>query len=474
MLTKREPTSEQAEVLRLISETDDNVLINSFAGTGKTTMLEMIEEVIEEPVLCLAFNKSTATTMQERFKSSTDVRTFNGLGHGIWGRANAANLKLDPKKTQLLFSEMTESMAKGHRQAASDVYFEVMEATNLARALGYVPDGAFKNVQGLCGWEEVAQRCDQTPSELVYRLTNSLLIQCIRSSYKGFIDFNDQIYMPALFGGAFPKYPFIMVDEKQDLNPCNHQMLQKLVRGRLASVGDPYQSIYQFRGAEMGGMAKAQTRFSMTETNLSYSFRCPQRIVENVRWRVPAFNWTKEGGHVHRLESISSEEIKEESAIICRNNAPLFKLAFHLLSHGRAVRVAGADIGPKLVHTMRRFGDQSISRSAVYGKIDAWLAQKLSKGSSTATDMAEAMRVFAERGSNLGQILAHIKLLFENKGTITLTTGHKAKGLEWNTVYHLDPHLIRIGDNGQEDNLRYVIDTRAKQALFYINSDDIQ
>jgi ATP-dependent exoDNAse (exonuclease V) beta subunit len=48
-------------------------------------------------------------------------------------------------------------------------------------------------------------------------------------------------------------------------------------------------------------------------------------------------------------------------------------------------------------------------------------------------------------------------------------TGHKAKGLEFDVVYHLDRHLIRLGEE-QEDNLRYVIDTRAKDELYYITS----
>lgn len=51
-------------------------------------------------------------------------------------------------------------------------------------------------------------------------------------------------------------------------------------------------------------------------------------------------------------------------------------------------------------------------------------------------------------------------------------TGHKAKGLEFDTVYHLNPYLI--GDDEQELNLRYVIQTRAANAYYEINSDNIR
>ncbi len=51
-------------------------------------------------------------------------------------------------------------------------------------------------------------------------------------------------------------------------------------------------------------------------------------------------------------------------------------------------------------------------------------------------------------------------------------TGHKSKGLEFNTVYHLDPWLI--GDDEQELNLKYVIGTRSADSYFEINSGDIR
>ena len=51
-------------------------------------------------------------------------------------------------------------------------------------------------------------------------------------------------------------------------------------------------------------------------------------------------------------------------------------------------------------------------------------------------------------------------------------TGHKAKGLEFDNVFHLDPELIRSGD--QEDNLRYVISTRSKDKFYEINSRDFK
>ena len=39
----------------------------------------------------------------------------------------------------------------------------------------------------------------------------------------------------------------------------------------------------------------------------------------------------------------------DASTIICRNNAPLLRMAFRLISSGRSVNVLGSDLGPRLV-----------------------------------------------------------------------------------------------------------------------------
>ena len=82
------------------------------------------------------------------------------------------------------------------------------------------------------------------------------------------------------------------------------------------------------------------------------------------------------------------------------------------------------------------------------------------------------MRVFGSFGDTLGQAISYADHLFKQTGTITLLTGHKAKGLEWPVVYHLDPWLL--GEGEQEQNLRYVILTRAMDSYYEIDSREIR
>jgi len=182
----------------------------------------------------------------------------------------------------------------------------------------------------------------------------------------------------------------------------------------------------------------------------------------------------KTGGTYEVLHSLDVDTIPDGAAIICRNNAPLFRAAFSLLSRKRSVSVAGSDIGPKIIRLLGKVGNPFDKREDLLFKIDAWRDTQLEKTNAPQTiqDTAECMKVFATWGTTCSQAIDYAKYIFAQHGKIDLTTGHKAKGREWDTVYHLDPHLI--GKDDQDLNLKYVITTRAKQELYEITTGELQ
>ena len=161
-------------------------------------------------------------------------------------------------------------------------------------------------------------------------------------------------------------------------------------------------------------------------------------------------------------------EILDNSAVISRNTAPLLALAMKLLARGRKVNVSGTDISTRLVRYMSKLGDESMPKRRCLVAVDEWLAAKEDNQSKSARDMADCMRVFIGYGENLGQAIAYVRHVFAQHGTVEFMSGHKSKGLEFDYVYHLDQSLIRNTD--QDQNLRYVIDTRSKDNLTYIES----
>lgn len=468
------PTAEQSHIVSLVRDSPDNLMVNALAGTGKTSTLELIQAASpSKPVLCLAFNRKIAEEMSKRFPSTTTVRTFNGMGHRIWSKAYNANV--NPKKTQEITTAYLDELSGDDRRELRGAYWEILAGVGYAKSIGYVPEGKYPSAKRLASRETFHLALEEAPSPLVADAIDTILFRSIKASFAGAIDYNDQVYMPALFGGTFPRFPLVLVDEAQDLSPVNHALLDKLVHHRVCAVGDPWQSIYSFRGALVGGMSLLQRKFEMTEADLTVSFRCPQTIVESVRWHVPHFKWMKPGGIIGELRHPTLSSFADNSAIICRNNAPLFHLAFQLLGAGRGVSVAGSEIGPKLIGILKKIGDDRDSKAELLAKIEAWRDDKLSRaqtGQKSIVDMANCLKLFAGFGNTLSSAIAHAEHLFKQSGTIKLITGHKAKGLEWDTVYHLDPHLL--GTDNQEMNLSYVISTRAKAALYTLNSADIR
>jgi len=469
------PNDEQIAILDHFKSTGDNLLINALAGGGKTTMLEMIMATTKEPTLYLAFSKAVITEAEEneRIPNGVTPATFNSMGLKCWGKGNGKAVT-NPKKPFEILGAVIDEIKGKDKAEVREAYWDILSAIRMAKNLGYVPDGKFAHARRLCDRETLCSRIENRLSPFCLSVVDHALTASIKASYEGSVDFDDQVYMPALFGGSFPRFPLVLVDEDQDLSPANHALLQKLVKGRVGAVGDRWQSIYYFRGAETGGVDKIKAKFRMVEYPLSINFRCPKAVVEAARWRCPEMKWIKDGGKYETLSSLDATAIPEGSAIVCRNNAPLFRAAFSLLSAKRSVQVVGSDIGPRIFKLLEKIGDPRDTREELLLKIDAWRDEKLktSNAPATTSDIAECLKVFASWGKDVAQAINYAQHIFKQQGKITLTTGHKAKGKEWDLVYHLDRHLLSQED--QDLNLKYVITTRAAQELYEINTEEIQ
>lgn len=470
------PTPEQTAILSAGATDSGHIMIRALAGTGKTATLEMLAGVVpKKPLLYLVFNKRNADEAKKRMATTTAVKTFNGLGHSIWGGQVNKRLGVESGKVGDILREIINASPRSEQSVLWSIYSLVVDGVNRAKAVGYIPEGKFPNANHLCSRQDFCRALEEEPDDLTLAIIDEVLFRSIQQSYAGKIDFNDQVYMTALFASQamYPRFPTILVDEYQDLNPVNHVIIARLLKGggRLIGVGDPNQNIYGFRGAKAGGMNQAIRDYDMRVFGLTLSFRCPSEIVRGVHWHVPEFRASAEGGSITHASSWALEQFPEDATILCRNNAPLFSLALRLLAYGRSVSVSGSDIGPRLIKTMRKLGPDDTPTREVLELISVWLADKLDRQSTTAQDMADCMRVFARFGSSLGTAIAYAEHLFAATGNLRLMTGHKAKGLEWPEVFFLDQHLCKPTE--QDNNLKYVMATRSSANLTYIRSDAI-
>ena len=514
------PTHEQQSIIDSIASRSDSLMISAYAGCSKTTTLELASARVKVPGLALAFNKKIADEMKSRFPGNFAVKTMNGLGHGAWARSlpGVTRLELDDKKLGKLVTQVSRERKV---ELSSEQWDSLRGLVNQAMQLGLVPKSIGR--PGLVedtteGWQQAADRLGGLDMDLDFLvdLARDVLVEDIRLARQGKISFDDQVYCSVLLGGQFPKFPVVFVDEAQDLSPLNHAMLNLCSRtdARLVAVGDEKQAIYQFRGADGRSMQSIRLlRNAWHDLPLATTFRCPKIVVARCTEHAPGFTaWhTNAPGEFHqfRFEPDSGEgwtwtEIEafrapgDSLAVLCRNNAPLMGLAFKLIRQRVGVVMAGRDLGRGLKSLVKRLApDSDVPADLVRGLVREWQQQEtqlaLANGdeakADSTSDKAEcllAVLEFAEVRCQQELLDALDQLFSRSEGPVTLSSIHRAKGLEWNVVLHLDPwrvpakSAIRANAAGnsipleQEWNLKYVCETRTKRVLVEASLGDFR
>jgi len=474
-------TPQQHAIIEAVKESRASLAINAVAGSGKTTTIVAAAQGISGSALALAFNASIAKELKLRLPRNIDSLTMNSLGHRAWGNfLRRPRLNVNAKKIYTLVTEA--GIEYDERQ-------NICRLVDVARHAGLVPAKAPGLHKGLLedtdeAWEALADEYDLDFDEAILKVARQALATSCARALQGDIDFNDQIFMTVCYRAPISKYPLIMVDEAQDLSPMQHEMVKRALmpKGRVIVVGDPHQAIYGFRGASSNSFYDLAKAFDCQELPLSFSFRCAQSVVGVARKFVPHIEAPPEAptGRVtyppkDGPSSWTEATVPHGAAILCRNNAPLIRMAYRLLRARRGVHFAGRDIGQGLHSTIRKIGGPV---ETFLERLDHWERQEKSRKRTRAKsieDKAESLRIlFANRQPRtMADLQDEVKRIFAlDNPDVHLSTIHKAKGLEWRDVFILDQHLF--GEGGQESNLHYVAITRAKVNLTYVLSEDFR
>jgi DNA helicase-2/ATP-dependent DNA helicase PcrA len=473
------PTAEQNDIISAAVSTKDNLAVVARAGAAKTTTLVMIAEALpEEQILCLAFNKKIADEMNDRLPANCEAKTLHGLGFAAWSRFIPGRCKLNKNKVyQILRTHFNEIEDQKEREEAFEVFYETVEMVGAAKQVGYIPSSYKGHWKSHCSDEDFFGSLPKEPTNFQEDAVKHALVQSFKAALKGEIDFDDMIYCPALCSVSWPSFPVTLIDEAQDLSALNHYILRKMVKKRrLIAVGDPLQAIYGFRGASVESMNEMIEMFSMTSLYLTCSFRCGRLITEWAHWIAPDMkspDWAIEG-EVTEYYTWTADQLEYGDAIICRNNAPLFSLAMKLIEAGKLPEIAGRDVGLPIIKIMKTLGKPTMLSLAAVEAVTDWEERELRRSRAGAKgqvrDKAAIMLMMIRKAINLEGAIDYLEALLARKGRIHLMTGHKSKGLEFDRVWFLDKHLCDI-KKGQDANLRYVIQTRAKAFLGYITSE---
>jgi DNA helicase-2/ATP-dependent DNA helicase PcrA len=303
--------------------TEGPLLVVAGAGSGKTRVLtyrvaHLINACGVKPneILAITFTNKAAGEMRERLED-----LLGPVARTIWILTfHAACGRILRREAQRL----------GYR--SNFTIYDQADQVRLTKACleeldrdpkRFVPRGIHAQISAaknqLVTPEEYAERVssfhDQTVAE-VYDLYQKRLIA------SNAVDFDDLLMLTVQVLESFPEarerwqkaFGYILVDEYQDTNHAQYRLLQLLAEKHrnVCAVGDPDQSIYAFRGADIRNILEFERDFGETKTiALEQNYRSTNTILEsanavisNNRERKPKNLWSElgEGDPVRALE----------------------------------------------------------------------------------------------------------------------------------------------------------------------------
>ncbi|MBI5157143.1 MAG: ATP-dependent helicase [Acidimicrobiia bacterium] len=283
-----------------IADTDGPQLVVAGPGAGKTEFLVrrarhlITAGIPPEQILILAFSRRGAADLRSRIASGLErsfsvipASTFHSLAmrileaHGpVGGWVATPTLLTGPEHVELVADVLAgEDPAAwplpfrgllGNRAFAEEVADFGLRAAE--RLVGTDALAAF----GRDDWRALPGFFDRYLATLRSRGRidyGTLQVEALRVL--------EHPATAAQFAGAFR---YVLVDEYQDTTVAQARMAERLAAGHrnLTAAGDPYQSVYSFRGAELSNVAEFPERFRDDDGNPA------RRIVLTTSFRVPA------------------------------------------------------------------------------------------------------------------------------------------------------------------------------------------
>ncbi len=269
-------------------ESQNNTVVLAGPGSGKTTVLtlkvmHLLNGIISEPrgLACLTYSREAAREFTERLKKLGLVRgrnIFLGTVHsfclteilGKFSDVYSLNIpipiKIIPEKEKANLFEKAKNNAQ-----CKDKYFKIARM-NCARMLS------------IAGVSNIRIDSDKE-AELIANEYEKLLFQAGYIDYETIIIESTKLLQENTYVRECisAKYPWLLIDEYQDLGRPLHEMVLTLIDNtniKFFAVGDPDQSIYGFQGAVPDYLCELAERPDVQKIVLRNNYRSNQDIID--------------------------------------------------------------------------------------------------------------------------------------------------------------------------------------------------
>ena len=473
------PTAEQQRAIDLFL-TGKPLAIEAGAGTGKTATLVMLAQAApNRRGQYVAFNKAIVTDAAGKMPSNVACNTahslaFRAVGRYMKHRLDQPRQRSDETARQMGLTGLTVTTdGKAKAMAPGFLAAKVMRAISIfCQTADLAPTtDHVEYIEGIDLPNATTGRRTYSNNDRVRAHIRPFLAAAWKDlmSPNGTLPYKHEHYLKA-WQLSDPKIDadFILFDEAQDANPVMLAAVAVQKQAQLVFVGDSQQQIYEFTGA-INAMADLPTE---SKAFLSQSFRFGGAIAEqaNVVLDRLAAELRLTG-----LDSIPStvEAVPEPKALLTRTNATAVRYLLNNLADGRKANLVGG--GTEVIN----FAKAAIDLQAGRGTIHPELAMFTSWAEvvSYATDEEEGADLLLlvkliEEFTAEAILQALQAMPLQKDADIVISTAHKAKGLEWDTVQLAeDFNTFLTGKHDDKEpqpselRLLYVALTRARVTL---------
>lgn len=396
---------------------NDIIAIKSVAGSGKTTTLLSLAKLhSQKRILYLAFNKALITDIESKIRKGSIKnlypRTFDALLVSCYKSVKNSDPHIITLTPQTVQDAVPWLKGKAYqiRKTCVDMFIKFCQQSEHSDPTTYfesIGDKPRPLVDGL--WKK-ALSCQLVTFETLRKL--SLLQHWLRT--------------------VSDEYDMIMIDETQDFDAMMLSMLLNDTTIPKIFVGDPMQSIYQWRGCINGFKFMPKTALTI---EFYSTFRIGDPACESIRsmfencWMISK----------SKNNTVLSDEMPDEKYVY------LFRTWRHLLTTAKTIKNIWICNFDTKVAQIRKQHERIQKNYFDDDKYEDDLPKFLK--TLTTEELDDLINMIYEN------------IVVPSKAVIKMYTIHSYKGLE--------NDYIRIGNDLEEDddNLRYVALTRGMKCI---------
>jgi hypothetical protein len=512
------PSSFQLRIIDWILNGSGNGCCKAVAGAGKSTTLLLVAKTLEESgfrptdIKVCVFGKANSLLLIAKFGNrwKSSISTLHSAG---W-KLLIQYLQIDTEQRGLLSDNKYKRICQGLNLISSrrskrsvlqdneiiDNTSDFLKLIDLVRLCDV--EVTTENIIDLSRHYEIEKV--HKPEKVAYWIKRCLKIGEQQAINKERFDFVEQVWLPGHWNlGSekwFKPYKFVLVDECQDLNKAQLNLVQILAGkdGRILSVGDKNQAVMGFAGADDNSYDNVVSETNAIELPLSICYRCPTSHIKLVKKEFyyipiePAPNAIE--GIIKQIEPDQIYKyIKNEDMVISRKTAPLVGLCIRLIGRGKKAIVKGKQIGKTLSKELDEIYKLPSYIWMLFNEnLEEYRSIKVNqyRGLDNEEQLIEiindklnAIQTIYQsnpQAQSIEDLKIEIDKIFsDDDAPITLSTCHRAKGLEAERIFIYHPEHMPLTWRNQQDwqleqeeNLLYVALTRSKSELFICGKCD--